>query len=98
MGVASAKIEGRMKRPEYVAAAVSACRASLDEGKVPPDLMEHLKGVFSRSGFTDGYYTGRRGRNMVGIRQKEDVTAAQRALPVLQKLVAAERPSPCIFA
>lgn len=93
MGVASAKIEGRMKRPEYVAAAVSACRASLDEGKVPPDLMEHLKGVFSRSGFTDGYYTGRRGRNMVGIRQKEDVTAAQRALPVLQKLVAAERPA-----
>ncbi len=93
MGVASAKIEGRMKRPEYCAAAVAACRASLDEGKVPRDLMDNLRNVFSRSGFTDGYYTGRRGRKMVGIRQKEDVTAAQKALPILQKLIASERPS-----
>ncbi len=93
MGVASAKIEGRMKRPEYVAAAVTACRASLDEGKVPHDLMDNLRNVFSRSGFTDGYYTGNRGRKMVGIRQKEDVTAAQKALPILQKLIASERQS-----
>ena len=32
IGVASAKIEGRMKRPEYVAAAVTACREQLDQG------------------------------------------------------------------
>ena len=46
-GVASAKIEGRMKRPEYVAAAVTACRQSL-AGEVPD--LETLRSVFSRSG------------------------------------------------
>ena len=72
MGVDSLKIEGRMKRPEYVAAAVSACRAALNNET--PDLAR-LQAVFSRSGFTDGYYTDRR-RNMFGTRQKEDVLAA----------------------
>ncbi len=72
MGVASLKIEGRLKRPEYVAASVLACRAMRDEGKVPEELMSDLTKVFSRSGFTDGYYTGSRGKIMFGIRQKED--------------------------
>lgn len=76
MGVASLKIEGRMKRPEYVAAAVAACRQSLDSGTVDPALRERLGAVFSRSGFTDGYYTNRRGRDMFGIRSKEDVASA----------------------
>ncbi len=72
MGVASLKIEGRLKRPEYVAAAVSACRAMRDEGRVPEELMNDLAKVFSRSGFTDGYCTGKRGAGMFGVRQKED--------------------------
>lgn len=76
LGVTSAKIEGRMKRPEYVAAAVSACRQSLDNGIVDKNLEEKLEAVFSRSGFTDGYYTGNRGVGMFGIRSKEDVTSA----------------------
>lgn len=76
MGISSAKIEGRMKRPEYVAAAVAACRQSLDKGSVDNDLSEKLSAVFSRSGFTDGYYTGKRGADMFGIRSKEDVTNA----------------------
>lgn len=76
IGVCSAKIEGRMKRPEYVAAAVSACRLAADGRAVPKKLMDQLEAVFSRSGFTDGYLTGRRGREMFGIRQKENVTAA----------------------
>ncbi|MBQ8133111.1 MAG: U32 family peptidase [Clostridia bacterium] len=71
MGIASAKIEGRMKRPEYVAAAVAACRQSLDEGKVSPELSEKLRAVFSRSGFTDGYYEGKTGVSMFGVRSKE---------------------------
>lgn len=75
-GVTSAKIEGRMKRPEYVAAAVAACRLSADGKPVPRELTEKLEAVFSRSGFTDGYLTGKRGRAMFGIRQKENVTAA----------------------
>ena len=80
MGVASVKIEGRMKRPEYVAAAVTACRLMRDEGEVPAGLAEKLTAVFSRSGFTDGYYTGKRGRGMFGTRTKEDVVSASSAL------------------
>ena len=80
LGVLSLKIEGRMKRPEYVAAAVSACRSALDGRQ--PDL-QTLRAVFSRSGFTDGYFTGER-REMFGTRQKEDVTAAQEVLAGLR--------------
>ena len=80
MGVNSVKIEGRMKRPEYVAAAVTACRLMRDEGAVPSDLMEKLTAVFSRSGFTDGYFTGKRGRGMFGKRTKDDVVSASSAL------------------
>ncbi len=76
MGIKSAKIEGRMKRPEYVAVSVAACRSSLDSGSVDSNLSEKLKAVFSRSGFTDGYYTGKRGVQMFGIRSKENVTSA----------------------
>ncbi|MDE7289817.1 MAG: U32 family peptidase [Oscillospiraceae bacterium] len=83
IGVASLKIEGRMKRAEYVAAAVTACRAALD-GK-EPDL-ETLQAVFSRSGFTDGYITGETGTAMFGYRRKEDVTAAEAVLPSLREL------------
>ena len=84
-GIASLKIEGRMKRAEYVAAAVMACRAAL-EGK-EPDL-DTLQAVFSRSGFTDGYLTGvtgNTGASMFGYRRKEDVTAAEAVLPKLKE-------------
>lgn len=73
LGVASFKIEGRLKRPEYVAAAVTACRQSL-AGEVPD--LETLQSVFSRSGFTDGYYTARRDLTMFGTRTREDAAAA----------------------
>lgn len=82
MGVCSFKIEGRMKRPEYVAAAVKACRNSVN-GVEDGELKADLRSVFSRSGFTDGYYTGKLGIDMFGTRQKDDVTAAA---PVLKKL------------
>lgn len=75
-GVTSAKIEGRMKRPEYVAAATAACRISADGRPIPPELTENLSAVFSRSGFTTGYPDGQLGRQMFGVRSKEDVTGA----------------------
>ena len=81
IGVRSLKIEGRMKRPEYVAAAVPACRDALN-GK--PPALGTLRAVFSRSGFTDGYYTAQR-RDMFGTRQKQDVTAAQDVLAPLRE-------------
>lgn len=88
IGVSSFKIEGRMKRPEYVAAAVTACRAIVDGGE--PDL-DSLRAVFSRSGFTDGYYKNSLGQEMFGIRQKEDVVSAEDVLPELYNLYRKER-------
>lgn len=79
IGVDSVKIEGRMKRPEYVAAAVTAVRKSRD-GEADTDMLQKLRAVFSRSGFTAGYFENKRGRDMFGTRQKEDVTAASTSL------------------
>ncbi len=75
-GVASLKIEGRMKRPEYVAAATAVFRRLLDGNTPDVQLEQDLEAVFSRSGFTDGYFTGKRDRAMFGVRRYEDVTAA----------------------
>lgn len=80
-GVYSLKIEGRMKRPEYVAAAVKACFDQV-HGRQPD--MKTLQSVFSRSGFTNGYLDSRLSAEMFGVRGKEDVTAASSKL--LRKL------------
>lgn len=93
MGVASLKIEGRMKRPEYVAAATAACRQMLDKGYVDEDINSALEKVFSRSGFTDGYYTGNLGPDMFGIRTKDDVTAADTVFSALHELYRNDRQS-----
>lgn len=91
IGVDSVKIEGRMKRPEYVAAAVTAVRSSLDE-KDNDDILRKLRAVFSRSGFSDGYFTNNRGKSMFGTRQKQDVTAASSdVLKSLSKLYEKEQ-------
>ncbi|MBQ4119896.1 MAG: U32 family peptidase [Clostridia bacterium] len=86
IGVRSFKIEGRMKRPEYVAAATKACKDALVKGSADLALQNTLKNVFSRSGFTSGYLENKLGRDMFGIRTKEDVTAAKDAFPVLHEL------------
>ena len=75
VGITSLKIEGRMKRPEYVSAAVSAVKKAID-GKYTPSDEFMLRSVFSRSGFTDGYLNAKLGKNMFGTRQKEDVVSA----------------------
>ena len=74
-GVVSFKIEGRMKPPEYVAAAVTAAREARDAGRVSEKTGRLLESVFSRSGFTDGYLSGKR-RDMFGIRTEADKTMA----------------------
>lgn len=89
-GVASLKIEGRMKRPEYVAAAVTSCKKATD-GEYSASDENTLKSVFSRTGFTDGYFTGER-KDMFGTRQKEDVVAAKDVLKELSHLYDNENP------
>ncbi len=88
-GVGIFKIEGRMKRPEYVAAAVTACRHALRGESYDA---EALRSVFSRSGFTDGYLTGKRDGEMFGYRTREDVTGADKVLRPLAALYEKETP------
>lgn len=78
-GVLSFKIEGRMKRPEYVAAAVNACKKSLEHNYGAEDEKK-LQSVFSRSGFTNGYFYSRLGKEMFGTRRREDVVGVQSVL------------------
>ncbi len=70
MGVASLKLEGRMKRPEYVATVTAVYRKAMDEANVTKPMMEALMTAFNRQGFTDGYYTSRVDRKMFGVRQE----------------------------
>ena len=76
MGVASLKLEGRMKRAEYVAAVTDVYRKALDTGEVSRPMMDALLKAFNRQGFTDGYYTGKTGRDMFGIREEKAEDAA----------------------
>ena len=79
LGVYSFKIEGRMKRPEYVSAVVTACKESAN-GNYNHFLKKDLSDLFSRSGFTDGYYKNQLGREMFGFREKENVQSATKEL------------------
>lgn len=72
MGVASLKIEGRMKRPEYVAAATAVVRAAVDGVELPEDAKALLSGIFSRNGHTDGYFINNLGKAMFGTRTETD--------------------------
>ena len=89
IGVASAKIEGRLRTPEYVAAAVSACLAGREGRAYDRDL---LKNAFSRSGFTSGYLDGKIDGTMFGVRSKADVTAAKDVLRDLAHTYEKEQP------
>ncbi len=88
IGVASAKIEGRLRTPEYVAAAVSACLAGREGRAYDRDL---LKNAFSRSGFTSGYLDGKIDGTMFGIRSEADAELTKKTLPALRELYRRER-------
>lgn len=88
-GVCSVKIEGRMKRPEYVAAATAAC-VKASRGEQYDESA--LQAVFSRSGFTDGYMKGKRDLDMFGHREKDDVMAASKVLKSIENTYHKENP------
>ena len=88
LGVASAKIEGRLRTPEYVAAAVSACLAGREGRAYDHDL---LKNAFSRSGFTSGYLDGKIDGTMFGVRSEADAEQTKKTLPMLRELYRRER-------
>lgn len=85
MGVACLKLEGRMKRPEYVAVITGIYARLLEEGRKPTPAEEAaLEQAFSRSGFTDWYWQGKKGAEMFGTRpensaEPKELFAAARA-------------------
>ena len=77
-GVASLKIEGRMKSPEYVRGVTAIWRKLLDEGRDATKAdIEELAALFSRGGFSDGYYERKIDRKMLGVRSDEDKQASR---------------------
>ncbi len=77
-GVSALKVEGRMKSPEYVYTVGKIYRTLLDERRgADADELRRLERIFSRGGFTDGYFTRKIGVGMMGVRSEADkVTTA----------------------
>ncbi len=104
IGVTALKIEGRMKSPEYVGAVTSVYRRLIDENRnATGEEIKYLANVFSRSGFTDGYFVSKINKSMFGIRREDDkrisektdirpIKAQPRAKREVQKV-----PSECIL-
>ena len=82
-GVASVKIEGRLRTPEYAAAVVTACRAVCAGQPYDEKL---VRDIFSRSGFTDGYLMNRNDGKMFGVRTEADAEATRAATPKAREL------------
>ncbi len=81
-GVASLKIEGRMKSPEYVRDTARIWRRLLDENRgATPAETQALASAFSRGGFTDGYYTDTIDRRMLGVRSEADKSDSRSLTP-----------------
>lgn len=81
LGVTSLKIEGRMKNPEYVGAVTSVYRRLIDEDRnATGEELKFLASVFSRSGFTDGYYLSKINKTMFGIRREEDKKQSEKGI------------------
>ena len=72
MGVTCVKLEGRMKRPEYVAVVTGIYSRAIKERREPTaEELEQLRSAFSRQGFTQGYYLDQKGPDMFGVREEE---------------------------
>ncbi len=83
--IASLKIEGRLKSPEYVGGVVSLYRQLLDEKRAATKAeMRFLAQLFSRQGFTDAYFLGQKGRQMFGYRTEADKEASRNTVVTLE--------------
>lgn len=81
-GVHSFKIEGRMKSPEYVYETARIWRRLLDERRAAtPEELGRMADAFSRGGFTDGYYTKKINRSMLGVRSEADKRVSREITP-----------------
>ena len=76
LGITSLKIEGRLKPPSYVAGTTRVWKTLVTENRpATGGEQAYLEALFSRDGFTDGYFTGRYrtdNRAMYGVRREAD--------------------------
>lgn len=72
-GVDSLKIEGRMKKPEYVALVTSKYRKYVDQYEKTGNIQvleedkQELMDIYNRGGFTEGYYESYHGKHMMSM-------------------------------
>jgi len=86
IGVKCVKIEGRMRPPEYAAVVTGIYSRVLREGTGPTDEeLAALETAFSRQGFTDGYFTGRKGPEMLGVRESGGAGETQKLFAAAKK-------------
>ena len=77
-GVASLKVEGRMKGASYVGGTIGILSALLREKRnATGKERQRLEALFSRQGFSDGYFTGRIDKSMLGIRTEENKASTE---------------------
>lgn len=81
IGIACVKIEGRMKSVAYVSEVTRIYSKAAKTGEYSMEDIEKLKKVFSRSGFTAGYYLSNTGKHMFGIRKEDDVSYDYKTIP-----------------
>ncbi len=74
IGVKSLKIEGRLKRPEYVAAVTGVYKKVITGFNVEKKDWDTLYNAFSRSGFTKGYFEAKTGAHMMSINTPGNVS------------------------
>ena len=75
IGVTSLKIEGRLKRKEYVSAVTSIYKKYAVSGDaVSESDKTELLNAFNRSGFTCGYYEDRLGKDMLALKNPSNIS------------------------
>ena len=88
-GAKSLKIEGRMKSDTYVGGVVSIWRKLIDgKRNATKGELSTLSALFSRGGFTDGYFTSSINSSMLGIRSqldKDETEKIKEEKPVYKK-------------
>lgn len=96
-GVHTLKIEGRMKRPEYTALVTRIYKNALTQRRAPTrEELEQLQAVFSREGFTDGYFAGHKGPEMFGTRQEDNGREARELYKQAQAIYQTEPEPPTV--
>lgn len=106
IGVASLKIEGRMKGEAYVSAVVSAYRRLIDENRKPTKAeIDRLNRIFFRGGLTDGYFADNKGTHMFAFdkpdnpylkNDSEEIIASKKQIPIKISAYIAEGEKPKI--